>query len=125
MPARSIHTVMQHLRRTVLRHDGAGLTDAQLLEAFVTHRDEAAFEALVRRHGAMVLSGCRRILRHSHEAEDAFQATFLVLVRKASSVRPREMLARWLHGVACQTARNARASRFFPAVCPHKSISSR
>lgn len=93
----------------MLRVDGAGMTDGQLLEAFINHRDAAAFEALVRRHGPMVLGVCRRILRDPHDAEDAFQATFLVLARKAASVSPREMVGNWLYGVARTTAVRARA----------------
>src|SRR4051812_8238936 len=91
---------IQNLRRAALGPDGAGLTDGQLLTLFISERDEGAFEALVRRHGPMVLGVCRRLLRDPHDAEDAFQVTFLVLVRKAASVVPREMLPNWLHGVA-------------------------
>ena len=100
--------VIQHLRR-VLR-DGAGLTDGQLLGDYLSRRDEAAFAALVRRHGPMVWGVCRRVLRNHHDAEDAFQATFLVLVRKAASIASRELLANWLYGVAHQTALKARAT---------------
>jgi RNA polymerase sigma factor (sigma-70 family) len=100
--------VIKHLRRAVLLHDGAGLTDGELLEAFVAQRDGTCFEALVRRHGPMVLGVCRRILRNPHDAADAFQATFLVLVRKAGSVVPREMVGNWLYGVAYRTALEAR-----------------
>src|SRR5262245_51176791 len=100
-------TGLLHLGKAVLR-DGAGLTDGQLLEAFLTLRDEAALAALVRRNGSMVWGVCRRALRNHHDAEDAFQATFLVLVRKADSVVPREMVANWLYGVARQTALKAR-----------------
>jgi RNA polymerase sigma factor (sigma-70 family) len=99
--------VIRHLRQAVLRHDGAGITDGQLLGCFVERRDEAAFAALVKRHGPMVWGVCRRLLPH-HDAEDAFQAAFLVLVRKAASVVPREMVANWLYGVAHQTALQAR-----------------
>ena len=67
---------------------GGGLSDGQLLERFVTWREEAALETLVQRHGSMVLSVCRRILRDHHDAEDAFQATFLVLARRAASIMP-------------------------------------
>jgi RNA polymerase sigma factor (sigma-70 family) len=102
--------VLQHLRRAVLLRDGAGLTDGQLLEDYIRRRDEAALAALVRRHGPMVWGVCRRLLRNHHDAEDAFQATFLVLVRKAASVVPREMIANWLYGVAHQTALKARAT---------------
>jgi RNA polymerase sigma-70 factor (ECF subfamily) len=76
------------------------LNDGQLLDRFVARREEAVFEALLHRHGPMVWGVCRRVLRDHHDAEDAFQATFLVLARKASSVMPREKLGNWLHGVA-------------------------
>jgi RNA polymerase sigma-70 factor (ECF subfamily) len=88
----------------------AGLTDGQLLGQFVARRDEAAFGALVRRHGPMVFGVCRRILRHAQDAEDAFQATFLVLARKASRVANREAVGSWLYGVAYRAALGARAS---------------
>ena len=100
---------LQQLRGTALLPAGAALTDGDLLEGFVTRRDEAAFAALVRRHGPMVWGVCRRVVPSPQDAEDAFQATFLVLVRKAASVVPREMVANWLYGVAHQTALNARA----------------
>jgi RNA polymerase sigma factor (sigma-70 family) len=96
--------------RQVLDHlhpPGGGLTDAQLLTRFVTSRDEASFAALVRRHGPMVLAVCRRLLGHAQDAEDSFQATFLVLARKAGSVVKRESVGSWLHGVACRTAMQA------------------
>jgi RNA polymerase sigma factor (sigma-70 family) len=85
-------------------------TDGQLLELFVCHRDAAAFETLLRRHGPMVLGVCRRLLRNNADAEDAFQATFLVLLRRASGVRPRSMVGNWLYGVARRTALEARRS---------------
>jgi RNA polymerase sigma factor (sigma-70 family) len=100
--------VIDHLRSVLIRKDGAGLTDGQLLSSFTATRDEAAFVALVRRHGRMVLGVCRRILRNEHDAEDAFQATFLVLARKAGSVQPREAVGNWLYGVAYRTALEAR-----------------
>src|SRR5271163_4339354 len=87
-----------------------GMTDAQLLEQFVTADDEAAalaFEAIVERYGAMVLKVCRTLLRDEHAAEDAFQATFLVLARKAPTIDVRELLSNWLYGVASRTARKA------------------
>jgi RNA polymerase sigma-70 factor (ECF subfamily) len=103
-----LNPVIGHLRKAVLVRDGAGLTDGQLLESFVRQRDEAAFEALVRRHGPMVLGVCRRVLGNHHDAEDAFQATFLVLARKAGSLLPRGTVAPWLYGVAHRTALKAR-----------------
>src|SRR5262245_1665161 len=102
--------VIEHLRRAVRAGGEADLTDGQLLECFVSRRDQAALTALVRRHGPMVWGVCRRVLRNHHDAEDAFQATFLVLVRKAGSILPRQMVANWLYGVAHQTALNARAT---------------
>jgi RNA polymerase sigma-70 factor (ECF subfamily) len=87
------------------------LTDGQLLERFVARREGAVFEAIIHRHGPMVWGVCRRVLRDHHDAEDAFQATFLVLARKAASIAYREKLGNWLYGVAYQTARKARAVR--------------
>lgn len=82
-------------------------TDADLLRRFVAGRDEEAFAQLVRRHGPAVLAVCRRITRNPHDADDAFQAAFLVLARKADRVRPGEPLAAWLYGVALRAARAA------------------
>jgi RNA polymerase sigma factor (sigma-70 family) len=107
MTSSATSKAIQHLRRAVLVRDGAGLTDGQLLDRFIERRDETAFAALVKRHGALVWGVCRRLLSH-HDAEDAFQATFLVLCRKAASVRPRHMLANWLYGVAHRTALHAK-----------------
>jgi len=86
----------------------AAASDAELLDRFVVHRDGPAFAALVTRHGPMVFGVCRRALRNWHTAEDAFQATFLVLARKAASIRPPGAVAGWLHGVAHRVAKDAR-----------------
>jgi RNA polymerase sigma factor (sigma-70 family) len=90
-----------------LQQAGGGLTDGQLLARFVAARDEASFAALLRRHGPMVLGVCRRVLRDFHDAEDAFQATFLILARKAPSVAKGESVACWLYAVANNAAREA------------------
>jgi RNA polymerase sigma factor (sigma-70 family) len=100
--------LLEHIRRIALVGIGERRTDGQLLELFISERDETAFALLLRRHGAMVWSVCRRILGNAHDADDAFQAAFLVLVRKADSIRPREAVGNWLHGVACRTALEAR-----------------
>jgi RNA polymerase sigma factor (sigma-70 family) len=107
MPASQINGVIRHLRSVL--GDGAEVTDERLLEDYISHRDRAAFAALVQRHGPMVWGVCRRVLGNHHDAEDAFQATFLVLVRRAASIASRELLANWLYGVAHQTALKARA----------------
>src|SRR5918998_774306 len=92
---------------------GAGtltaLSEGQLLERFLARGDEGAFEAILRRHGPMVLGVCRRLLADPHDVEDAFQATFLVLVRKAGSLRRDDLLGQWLYGVAHRVAVRARA----------------
>jgi RNA polymerase sigma factor (sigma-70 family) len=111
MATTALGTALHNLRRSMVVQEDPGLTDGELLECFVSQRDEAAFEVLLRRHGAMVLGVCRRILRNEADAEDAFQATFLVLVRKAGSIRPRGMVGNWLYGVAHSTALKARAMK--------------
>src|SRR6516225_6619361 len=105
--ASRLNKVLQHLHQVLTPPDCA-LTDGQLLARFVASQDEAAFAALVRRHGPMVLGVCRRLLRHAQDAEDCFQATFLVLARKASVVK-RESVGSWLYAVAYRTALEARA----------------
>src|SRR6516162_6213297 len=86
------------------------LTDRELLERFATRRDEEAFAQLVRRHGPLVLGVCRQVLRQEQDAEDAFQATFLVLSRKAGSIRSAEALPNWLYGVASRLATRMKAA---------------
>lgn len=85
-------------------------TDRDLLDRFTRSRDQAAFAALVQRHGPMVLAVCRRVIAHPQDAEDAFQAVFLVLARKAGAIRSPGLLGNWLYGVAVRVARRARRS---------------
>jgi RNA polymerase sigma-70 factor (ECF subfamily) len=85
------------------------ISDSQLLERYISRRDEAAFGSLLSRHGSMVLHVCRRVLNHPQDAEDAFQATFLLLAQKASSIRKQESVASWFYGVAYRLAVKARA----------------
>jgi RNA polymerase sigma factor (sigma-70 family) len=107
----STNTAVRDLQTLFQVGSLGGLSDGQLLDRFVARQEGAVFEVIVLRHGPMVWGVCRRMLRDHHDAEDAFQATFLVLARKASSVMPREMLGNWLYGVAYQTAMKARAVR--------------
>jgi RNA polymerase sigma factor (sigma-70 family) len=106
MPPPSLVSVLRHLRRTAGTH--AGLDDTALLDRFAADRDEAAFELLVWRHGPMVLGVCRRRLGDVHAAEDAFQATFLALARRAKSIRRAASVAGWLYRVAGRVALAAR-----------------
>ena len=103
-------TVVQHLCKTLCLHEETALPDTQLLQQFVERGDESAFATIVRRHGSMVMGVCRRVVQDPHDAEDAFQATFLILVRKAASIARRELLANWLYGVAYHTALKARTA---------------
>jgi RNA polymerase sigma factor (sigma-70 family) len=103
----SLGRVLQRLRCAAARQEG-DLSDGDLLDRFLAQRDESAFAELVRRHGPMVLGVCRRVLRNPHDADDAFQATFLVLVRRGGSVQPPGRVGNWLYGVAYRTALEAR-----------------
>src|ERR1700722_17657711 len=103
-------TLRQHLRVLIVNRALEGLSDAELLERFAKSGDQAAFETVVRRHGLLVLRVCQRVLADSYAAEDAFQATFLILLQNAASIRKRESLACWLHGVAYRTALRAKGN---------------
>jgi RNA polymerase sigma factor (sigma-70 family) len=103
--------VTRYLYRLLGHRRGHDLSDAQLLERFVAERDEAAFELLVWRHGPTVLGVCQRVLRNEQDAEDAFQATFLVLVRKAGSISKRQAVGSWLYRVAHRVALRALAGK--------------
>jgi RNA polymerase sigma factor (sigma-70 family) len=102
--------VLTRLRGLFGPHRGEEPTDGQLLERFVRCREETSFTALLQRHGPLVLSVCRRVLVNEHDAEDAFQATFLVLARKATCIRKRESVASWLYGVAYRISAKARVN---------------
>ncbi len=109
MATGQLNGVIDKLRQSAMLRDDDGLTDGQLLEAFLVHADETAYAAIVRRHAAMVWGVCIRTLGHAQDAEDAFQATFLVLVKRANAIWPREMVGNWLHGVAYRTALKAKS----------------
>ncbi len=108
MPKGQLDRVINHLRCLVAPGARAAPADRLLLDEFARSGQEAAFAALVRRHGGLVLGVCRRVLLDEHDAEDAFQATFLILAKKAGSIRKRESLGSWLYGVAYRTALKAR-----------------
>ncbi len=110
MTAANLSDIIRQLRGVMARQKAAPLRDVDLWQRYVRQRDEGAFETLLRKHGPMVLGVCRRILGNEQDVEDAFQATFLVLVRKAASLRSPRTLANWLHGVARRTALQARSS---------------
>jgi DNA-directed RNA polymerase specialized sigma24 family protein len=111
MAVRKLNQVLGHLRRILGKSENQGSTDGVLLRRFVAEGDQGAFAVLVQRHGPLVLGVCRRVLNDPREAEAAFQATFVVLARKAAALRHRETLAGWLYRVAYQTACSLRGSR--------------
>jgi RNA polymerase sigma factor (sigma-70 family) len=123
MPGKSVSKLLQHLYPLAAGPKVDGPSDQQLLAQFVSQRQEAAFAALLARHGPMVLGVCRRIAQDEHLAEDAFQATFLVLARKAPAIRKQQAVGSWLHGVALRLARKARtaAIRAKPTEAPNSS----
>lgn len=102
--------ILRHLQQYLSDSGAATLSDRQLLERFVVLREEEEFARIVRRHGSLVMGVCQRVLQHAEDAEDVFQATFLVLARKAGSVRWHESVGNWLYGVAYRLARKARAA---------------
>src|SRR5262249_54828761 len=103
--------VLRHMRGMATALRTRELPDRQLLDRFLSGHDEVAFAAIVARYGGLVLGVCRRILPNRHDAEDACQATFLVLPRKAGTIRKRESLASWLYGVASRIALKLHADR--------------
>ena len=108
MANRQIGIILRQLQKLLERQPESDLSDAQLLRRFVRHHDEAAFELLVQRHGRLVWGVCRHVLHDDHDAEDAFQGSFLVLARKAGSIRNQNAVGSWLYGVAYRIARKAR-----------------
>src|SRR5215472_1728181 len=113
--AASAGAILDHIRSFAETHATRFLSDGQLLQRFTVQRDGEAFATLMRRHGRLVWTVCRHILASEHDAEDAFQAVFLVLARRAASIRKTEAVAQWLHGVAYRIAVRAKqmaAKRF-------------
>ena len=103
-------SIVESLGRLFATGTATALGEAELLERFVSQGDARAFEVILQRHGPMVLRVCRRVLDDSNDVDDAFQATFLILVKKAASIREREVLGTWLYGVARRVAVRARVN---------------
>jgi RNA polymerase sigma factor (sigma-70 family) len=122
MANRQLGTLVRQIQKLTGAESVQDLTDGQLLENFAVRREEAAFAALMQRHGPLVLGVCRQVLHHEQDAEDACQATFLVLARKAASIRKADSLASWFYGVAYRTALkakyNAARRRVHERACP-------
>src|SRR5262249_49253650 len=110
MPTARVRTVLGHISQLVGTPPAGDLTDGLLLQRYTSDGEKAAFAALLQRHGRLVWGVCRHVLRHDQDAEDAFQATFLVLAHKASSIRKQESVASWLYGVAYRTAMKAKTN---------------
>src|SRR5689334_482411 len=110
MSSAQVGAILRHIHRLVAIRSDEQASDRQLLERFAAQRDETAFAALLQRHGRMVLGVCQSVLHNRHDAEDAFQAAFLVLARKAGSIHWRESVSGWLYRVAYHLAVRARAS---------------
>src|SRR5438067_5525149 len=105
-----LHSILRHIHKLIGTPHTENVSDAALLQRFLQQREEAAFAMLVRRHGPLVWSVCRRVLAQEQDAEDVFQATFLVLARKAGSIHQQEALAGWLYQVAYRIAIKAKAA---------------
>src|SRR5438105_10121481 len=110
MARTNLNAFVRRLTREMAAETLGDQPDRKLVECLLGGRDDAAFEALVRRHGPMVYRVCWRVLQQAEDTEDAFQATFLVLARKLATVRKRHSLASWLHGVAHRVALDAKAN---------------
>src|SRR5262245_44206547 len=108
MPKAPFGELLQYLHK-MYPPDDPGSTDAELLDRFIAQHDQDAFTVLVHRHASMVLGLCQRLLGDRHLAEDAFQATFIILARRAATIRSRTSLGAWLHGVGHQVAVRAKA----------------
>src|SRR5437868_3341293 len=104
MASEQAGSLLRHVRSLISAEATRALTDAQLLQRFVTYREESAFAPLLRRHSSLVWRVCRRVLHNEQDAEDAFQATFLVLARRASSIRKDVAVGSWLYSVAYRIA---------------------
>jgi RNA polymerase sigma factor (sigma-70 family) len=124
MAVRDHASLGERLRRGFLCLEAAERSDAQLLSWYLERRDHVAFEAILRRHGSMVFGVCRRVLGNQHDAEDAFQAVFLVLVRKARAIIAGDQLGGWLHAVASRTALKARTARIRRLAREHRAMAS-
>src|SRR5262249_26286401 len=108
MAAVQLVKVVERLRNVATQQDVSGMADGHLMQRYVRQRADAAVEAVVRRHGPMVMGVCCRVLHDAHDAEDAFQATFLLLARKAATLRSPGTVGNWLYGVAYRTALEAK-----------------
>src|SRR5437773_1851066 len=108
MASATLGTVLRQIEQWTADRPAPRQSDRQLLDDFATRHDDTAFAALVAWHGPMVQRVCRRVLHHEQDAEDAFQATFLVLAQNSHAIRQREALAAWLHGVAYRAAMKAK-----------------